>query len=117
ADVFGGQRHAFRRQIVGIDEVADRFADARPQAIFMRAARSGRNAVYIRADVFVGRFSPLQHEVESQPFITVLNERDVVYGLGATLRDDLLLIIDEAFGVFDDHARFGAFVLEDDLDA
>ena len=36
ADVFGGQRDAFGRQVVRLDEVADRLADARPEAVLVR---------------------------------------------------------------------------------
>ena len=39
ADVLGGQRHAFRRQVVRLDEVADRLAEPGAQAVLVRAAR------------------------------------------------------------------------------
>ena len=35
-------------------------------AAFVRAARSGRDAIDVRAHVLVGRFGPLQREVEPQ---------------------------------------------------
>ena len=66
ANVFGGERHAFRRQVVRLDEVADRLAEAGAQPVLVRAARSGRDAVDVRAQVLVGAFRPLQHEIEPQ---------------------------------------------------
>ena len=37
--------------------------------VLVRAARSGRDAVHVRPQVLVGRFRPLQHEVEPQPLV------------------------------------------------
>ena len=42
ADVFGDDRHALRREVVRLDEVADGLAEAGAQAVLVRAARSGR---------------------------------------------------------------------------
>ena len=36
------------------------------QAVFVRAAGAGRDAVDVRPDVLVGRLGPLQHEIEPQ---------------------------------------------------
>ena len=41
ADVFGGERHALRRQVVRLDVVAHGLADAGAQPVFVRAAGSG----------------------------------------------------------------------------
>jgi hypothetical protein len=38
ADVFGGERHPFRRQVVRLDEVPHRLADAGAQPVLVRAA-------------------------------------------------------------------------------
>ena len=45
ADVFGRQRDAARRKIVGFDIVADRLENPGAQAVFVRAAAGGGNAV------------------------------------------------------------------------
>ncbi len=87
-----------------VDEVADRLADARAQPVLVRAARSGRDAVDVRANVLVGRFGPLQHEIEPQPLVRFRTNGDVVHRLGAALRDDLLQVVDEPFGVLEDDA-------------
>ena len=60
ADVFGGERHALRREVVRLDVVAHRLADAGAQAVLVRAARAGRDAVDVAAQVLVGRLGPLQ---------------------------------------------------------
>ena len=36
------------------------------QAVLVRAAGAGRNAVDVDADVLVGRLGPLQHEIEPE---------------------------------------------------
>ena len=81
ANVLGGERHALRRQAVRFDEVADRLADAGAQAVLVRAARTGRDAVDVRPDVLVGRFGPLEHEVEPDAFVPAQHERRFVYRL------------------------------------
>ena len=65
ADVFSGEGDAFRREIVRVDEVAHRLADARAQAILVRAAGAGGNAVDVRAHVLVGSLGPLNDEIDS----------------------------------------------------
>ena len=117
ADVLGGERHAFRRQVVRLDEVADRLADAGAQPVLVRAAGRGRDAVHVRADVLVGRFGPLQHEIEPQAVVLVQGERRVVHRLRAALRDDLLQVVDDPFGVLEDQLLARGFVVEDDLHA
>ena len=102
ADVFGGDRHAFRRQVVRLDEVAHRLAEAGAQTVFVRAAGSGRNAVDVRAQVLVGRLRPLQHEIEPQRLVLGQRERRVVHRLRAALGDDLLQVVDDAFAVLED---------------
>ena len=42
--------------------------------VFMRAARSSRNAVDVAADVFVRPFGPLQHEIEPQAVLLLERE-------------------------------------------
>ena len=111
ADVLGRERHALRRQVVRVDEVADRLADARAQAVLVRAARAGRNAVDVAAEVLVGRFRPLQDEVELEPGLVVLareRERRVVHRLRFALAEDLLQVVADAFVVLEDlAARLG----------
>ena len=82
ADVLGGQRHAFRRQVVRVDEVPDRLAEAGAEAVLVRAAGSRRDAVDVAADVLVGRLRPLQREVEPDAVLVALAgdaERRVVH--------------------------------------
>ena len=59
------ERHALRRQVVRLDEVADRLAEAGAEAVLVRAARAGRDAVDVAADVLVGRLGPLQRELDA----------------------------------------------------
>ena len=75
ADVVGGERHALRREVVRVDEVANRLADAAAQPVLVRAAGRGRNAVDVAAQVLVGRLGPLQHEIEPQSGLVVLARR------------------------------------------
>ncbi len=60
ADVLGGERDAARREVVRVDVVAHRFADAGAQAVLVRAARAGGDAVDVAAQVLVGGFGPLK---------------------------------------------------------
>src|SRR5438445_143273 len=143
--VFGDERHAFRREVVRLDVVAHRFREAGAESALVRAARSGRDAVDVRAQVLVGCFRPLQHDVEPQvivysggpsppevysgspsPPVTLRGgpfaplrcgdaEWCLVYRLRATLGDDLSQVFDQPFGVLEDGLRFRRFVLEDDL--
>src|SRR5207302_563070 len=62
-DVLGGDRDAFWREVVGLDEVADRFAQTGAKSVLVRAARRGRDAIDVRAEVLVGRLGPLKHEI------------------------------------------------------
>src|SRR6185369_14709140 len=43
-DVLGDQRDPLRREVVRVDEVPDRLADAGPEPLLVRAARAGRDA-------------------------------------------------------------------------
>ena len=64
ADVLGRERHAFRREVVRLDEVAHRLAEAGAEAVLVRAARCRRDAVDVAAHVLVGRLRPLQRDIE-----------------------------------------------------
>ena len=65
----------FGRQVVGVDEVADRLAQAGAEAVLVRAARSRRNAVDVAAHVLVGGLRPLQREVEPDAALVALAAR------------------------------------------
>ncbi len=106
------ERHALGRQVVRLDEVADRLADAAAQSAFVRAARSGRDAVDVGPDVLVGRLGPLQREVEPQPIVFGQRERRFVDRLRAALFDDLLQVVDQPFAVLEDRLLLRRFVLE-----
>jgi len=54
ADVLGGERHALRREIVRVDEIADGLAQTGTEPVLVGPSRSGRNAVDIAAEVLVG---------------------------------------------------------------
>ena len=81
ADVFGGERHALGRQVVRLDVVADRLADAGAQAVLVRAADAGRDAVDVAAKVLVGRLGPLQHELDLDAVFFLERERRFVHRL------------------------------------
>ena len=105
ANVFGRQRHALRRQVVRFDEVPDRLAEPRAEAVLVRAARSGRNAVDVAANVLVGRLRPLQREVEPQAALVALlrnRERRLVNGHRRALAEDLLQVVGQPLGVLED---------------
>ena len=105
ANVFCGQRDAFRRKVVRLDEVADRLAEPGAQAVFVRAARAGRDAVDV-ASGCARRSLPStaarDRGAALRPWLST--NGDLVNGLGASLGDDLLLIVDESFGVLEDDA-------------
>ena len=117
ANVFGGERHALRRQVVRLDVIADRLAEPGAQAVLVRAARSGRDAVDVAAQVLVGRFGPLQDELDLDAVLFLERERRFVHRLGVPLGDDLLQVVDEAFFVLEHVLLAGGLVLERDLDA
>ena len=117
ADVVGGERHALRRQVVRLDEIPDRLADARAQAVLVRAAGAGGDAVDVAAQVLVGRFGPLQHAVEAQAVLAVDRERLLVDRLRAALGDDLAEVVDDAFVVLVDDLVLRDLVVEGDLHA
>jgi hypothetical protein len=83
ADVFGRQRDTLRRQVVRLDEIADRLAEAGAQPVLVRAAGPRRDAVHVRAHVLVGGFGPLKDQIEAQPFLLVQYERRIVDRLAA----------------------------------
>ncbi len=66
ADVVRGEGDAFRREVVRLDEIADRLADAGAQTILVRPAGSGGDAVDVAANVLVRRLGPLQREIDAQ---------------------------------------------------
>ena len=72
ADVLRGDRHALRREVVRLDVVAHRLAEPRAEAVLVRAARAGRDAVDVAPQELVGRLGPLQHELGAE---AVLLER------------------------------------------
>src|SRR5436309_512447 len=78
ANVFGGERHPLRRQIVRVDVVANRLAETGAQAVLMRAARARGNAVDVAAEVLVGRLRPLQYEIEPRRGVAREHERHFV---------------------------------------
>src|SRR5207248_1474831 len=116
-DVLGGDRDAFWREVVGLDEVADGFAEPRAQSILVRAARPGRNAIDVRADVLVRGLGPLKHEIEPQTVIFTQHEWRVVHRFRAALRDDFLKISDDALVVLERRPLLRRLVLENNLHA
>ena len=71
ANVVGGERHALRREVVRLDEIAHRLADSGAQAVLVRAARGGGDAVDVAADVLVGGLGPLQDAVEPEAVLAL----------------------------------------------
>ena len=84
------------------------------QPVVVRAARSGRNAVDVAANVLVGGLGPLQHQVEPRAALALEQERRVVNRLRAARRDDLLQEVRQPFLVLKDVLRALGFVLERD---
>ena len=115
ADVVGGERHALRREVVRLDEIAHRLADSGAQAVLVRAARGGGDAVDVAADVLVGGLGPLQDAVEPEAVLPGHREGRFVHGLRATLGDDLSQVLDEPFLVRVEGLLARALVLEGDL--
>jgi hypothetical protein len=116
SDVFRDHRDALRREVVRLDVVPHRLAEARAQSALVRPAGAGRNPVDVGPQVLVGRFRPLQDDVEPQPVGLVERKRQLVHRFRAALGDDLLQVVGDALVVLED--RFGArrFVLEGDLE-
>src|SRR5690606_33788592 len=124
ADVVGRDRHALRREVVRLDEVADGLAEPGAEAVLVGAARSRRNAVDVTAQMLVGRQRPLEGEIDAQPALVVLTgerERDLLDRLAAAVGEDLLQVVGKAFLVLKDLALrlslLGGLVLERDLHA
>ena len=118
ANVFGGERHALRRQVVRLDVVAHGLAEPGAKAVFVRAARAGRDAVDVAAQVLVGRFGPLQHELRLRARCpsaarTALRAR-ASPPRSATI---FLQVVDEAFVVLKHGLGARRLVLEGDLHA
>src|SRR4051794_9180794 len=120
ADVFRGERHTFRREVVRVDEIPDRLSETDAESVLVRAARSRRNPVDVTAHVLVRRLRPLQRDVEADAALVVLareRERRVVHLRGAAIRDDLLQVIREPFGVLEDRFLPLPLVFEGDTHA
>ena len=80
--------------------------------VLVRAAGPRRDAVHVRPHVLVGRFRPLQHEVEPQPFVL----RRSVNGASCTgfapRSATIFEVVDDAFAVLEDRFLLRGFVLE-----
>ena len=120
ANVLGRERHALRRKVVRVDEIANGLAQAGAEAVLVRAARSRGDAVHVAAHVLVGRLRPLQREIQPEPGLVALlrhGERRVVHGRRGSLREDFLQVVRQPFGVLIDDFRALGLVLEDNLHA
>ena len=120
ANVFRRQRHALWRQVVRLDEVADRLAEPGAEAVLVRAARPGRDPVDVAAHVLVGRLRPLEREIEPQAaLVAVLEQRErrVVHRRRGSLAQDRLQIIGKPLGVLEDVLLVLRLVFENDLHA
>ena len=117
ADVLGRQRDALRRQVMGVDVVADGLAQPGAEAVFVRAARAGGNAVDEAAQVLVGGLGPLQRQLEPGVGVALDDEGGLVHGLRPALGDDLLQELRQPLVVLEDFFGLLALVLEDDLHA
>ena len=112
ANVLSGERHALRRQVVGLDVVADGLAEPGSKAVFVGSPGTGWDAIDVASQVLVGRFGPLQHELRPNPVVLLQHERRFVHGLAGALRDDLPQVIDEAFLVLKHGLGARRFVIE-----
>ena len=117
ADVLGGERDPLRREVVGLDEVAHRLADAGAQAVLVRAAGARRDAVDVATDLLVGRLGPLHRQVDAETVVLPEHERRLVDRPDARRREQLLQVGFDAVGVLERLARLRRLVLEDDFHA
>ena len=120
AQVLGGQRHALRRQVVRLDVVADRLAEAGAEAVLVGAAGAGGDAVDVAADVLVGRLGPLQRELDADVAVAPVagqRERRLVDGALVALDDQPIQVGDDAVLVDEGVARAGRLLDEGQLDA
>ena len=104
--------YALGREVVRLDEVADRLADTGAEPVLVRAARSGGDAVDVAAKILLRRFSPLHHELDLHAVLFFERERRLVHRLDVPVADDLLQVIDEAFLVLKDVFLSGGLVFE-----
>ncbi len=102
---------------MGVDEVPDRLADAGAQAVLVRAAGAGRDAVDVASQVLVGCFGPLEHAIEAQSVLAIDAERLLVHGLRTTVGNDLPKVVDDAFVVLVDHLVLRDLIVEGHFDA
>ena len=120
ADVLGGERHALRRQVVRLDVVADRLAEAGAEAVLVRAAGAGGDAVDVAADVLVGRLGPLQRELDADVAVAPVagqRERRLVDGALLALDDQPVQVGGDAVFVDEGVARAGRLLDEGQLEA
>ena len=99
-----------------VDEVANGFADAGPQAVLVRPTRRGGDAIDVRTNVLVRRLGPLHDEIEPNSFISLQDEGRLVNRFGSSLGHDLLQIVDDSFRVLEDRFFLGGLVFEGNLD-
>src|SRR4030095_1320406 len=116
ADVLGRDRDALRRQVVRLDEVANRLAETAAQAALVRAAGTGRDAVHVRAQMFFGRLGPLYDEIDPHAVVFRQYERRVVHRFRTPRRDDRLQGVDDPFGMFEYGPGVGRLVFERHLE-
>ena len=117
ANVLSAERHALRRQVVGLDVVADRLAEPGAEAALVRATRGGGNAIDVAAEALVGGLGPLQHDLELGRAVLLEREGRFVHRLRVALGDDLLQVIDQPLVVLEDILLSGGLVFEGDLHA
>src|SRR5690606_35578762 len=115
ADVFGREADAARREVVGLDVVADGLGQPGPQAVLVRPARRGGNAVDVAAHVLLGRLGPLQDHLDPRAVVPAQRERLIVYGRRPALGGDFPEVIDDAFIVLERPRGPADAVVEGDL--
>src|SRR5262249_13182998 len=106
--------------IVRLDEIANGLAKTGTEAVLVRSAGTGGNAVDVAAQVLVGRLRPLERDVEADSALVVFareRERRLVHRRCVPLGDYLLEIVDESFHVLEDDLLARALVFERDLHA
>ena len=116
ADVLGGERHAARREVVRLDVVADRLADRAAEAVLVRAAGAGGDAVDVALER-APRSPPVHWNATSivRAVLLLERERRVVDRLVPALGDDLLQVVDDAVLVVEGLVLAVRLVVEADL--
>src|SRR5262245_48438024 len=118
AHVLGGDREAARHEVVDRQVVAHRLREAGAEAVLVRPARRGRDAVHEGEDALVRRLGPRERGVQVEVVLLLVDREDLARERRrAALADDLPEVRPEPVIVAIDGLRAGALVVELDGEA